>query len=144
MSDAEHDAAGAREKLHTPVLEWLLGGVGLLLVAAAVAFLAWSGTTQGDRPPEIHVEVERVIRQRDGWLVMVRAYNAGGEAAAELLIRGRLAGGNGSGGDGSGAEESELRLDYLPSRSDRRGGLFFTRDPGSGQLTVRAIGYAEP
>jgi uncharacterized protein (TIGR02588 family) len=139
MSGAEHDGAGARKKLHTPVLEWLLGGVGLLLVAAAAAFLAWSGTTQGDRPPEIHVEVERVIHQGEGWLVMVRAYNDGGEAAAELLIRGRLAGGN-----GSGVEESELRLDYLPSRSDRRGGLFFTRDPGSGQLTVRAIGYAEP
>ncbi|QQP88659.1 hypothetical protein IGS68_21965 [Skermanella sp. TT6] len=126
------------EKPRTPALEWLLGGIGLLLVAGTMAFLAWSGIVQGDRPPDVRVEVEEIQRQNNGWRVAVLARNEGGEAAAEVLIRGRLADPRGT------VEESELRLDFLPASSERRGGLFFTRDPAGFDLTVRPVGYAEP
>lgn len=126
------------EKPRTPALEWLLGGVGLLLVAGTMAFLAWSGFVQGDRPPDVRVEVEEIERQNNGWRVAVLARNEGGEAAAEVLILGRLAGPQGT------VEESELRLDFLPADSERRGGLFFTRDPAGFDLAVRPVGYAEP
>jgi uncharacterized protein (TIGR02588 family) len=35
-------------------------------------------------------------------------------------------------------------LDYVPPRSSREGGLWFSRDPRAGRLTLRATGYAEP
>ena len=56
-----------------PALEWLLGSIGAILVAGAIGFLAWSGTVNGDSPPDIHVEVEQMIEQRNGWLVKIRA-----------------------------------------------------------------------
>jgi uncharacterized protein (TIGR02588 family) len=121
-----------------PALEWLLGSIGALMVAGAIGFLAWSGMVQGDTPPDIRVEVEQVLQQRNGWLVMVRAFNEGGSAAAEVTVGGELTASDGT------VETAELRLDFLPSRSDRRGGLFFTRDPKSQALKVRVLGYAEP
>jgi uncharacterized protein (TIGR02588 family) len=131
----ERNKAGRTE---IPALEWLLGGMGALMVAGAIGFLAWSGSVQGDTHPDIRVEVERVIEQRNGWLVLVRAFNEGGSAAAEVTVGGQLAAPDGT------VETAELRLDYLPSRSDRQGGLFFTRDPRGHDLKVRALGYAEP
>jgi uncharacterized protein (TIGR02588 family) len=35
-------------------------------------------------------------------------------------------------------------FDYVPGHSVRQGGLFFTRDPRSGHLSVRARGYSAP
>ena len=121
-----------------PALEWLLGSIGALMVAAAIGFLAWSGSVNADSPPDIRVEVERVLEQRNGWLVRIRAFNEGGSAAAEVTVGGDLATPDGT------VESAELRLDYLPSLSDRRGGLFITRDPRAHDLKVRALGYAEP
>ena len=121
-----------------PALEWLLGSIGALMVAGAIGFLAWSGSATGDSSPDIRVEVERILQQRNGWLVLVRVFNEGGSAAAEVTVGGELTTPDGT------AEAAELRLDYLPSRSDRQGGLFFTRDPRGHDLKVRALGYAEP
>ena len=121
-----------------PALEWLLGSIGALMVAGAIGFLVWSGAVNGDSPPDIRVEVVRVIEQRNGWLVQVRAFNEGGSAASEVTI-----GGGFTAPDGT-VENAETRFDYLPSRSDRQGGLFFTRDPRASGLKVRALGYAEP
>jgi uncharacterized protein (TIGR02588 family) len=121
-----------------PALEWLLGSIGAILVAGAIGFLAWSGTVNGDSPPDIRVEVERVVEQRNGWLVQIRAFNEGGSAASEVTVGGEFTAPDGT------VESAELRLDYLPSRSNRQGGLFFSHDPRAGGLKVRALGYAEP
>jgi uncharacterized protein (TIGR02588 family) len=121
-----------------PALEWLLGSIGALMVAGAIGFLAWSGAADGDSHPDIRVEIVRVIEQRNGWLVQVSAFNEGGSAASEVTVGGEFTAPDGT------VESAELRLDYLPSRSGRQGGLFFSRDPRAGGLKVRALGYAEP
>jgi uncharacterized protein (TIGR02588 family) len=138
MSKSPMSNSNEAGRTEIPVLEWLLGSIGALMVAGAIGFLAWSGMVQGDAPPDIRVEVEQVLQQRNGWLVMVRAFNEGGSAAAEVTVGGELTASDGT------VETAELRLDFLPSRSDRRGGLFFTRDPKSQALKVRVLGYAEP
>ena len=79
-----------------------------------------------------------MVEQRNGWLVLVRAFNEGGGAATVVTIGGELTAPDGT------VESAELCLDYLPSWSDRQGGLFFTRDPRAHDLKVRALGYAEP
>ena len=46
---------------------------------------------------------------------------------------------------GGGADEtSRVVFDYVPGHSVRQGGLFFTRDPRTGHLTLRARGYSAP
>ena len=43
------------------------------------------------------------------------------------------------------AEQAARELfDYGPGHSARQGGLFFTRDPRTGHLSLRARGYSAP
>ena len=56
---------------------------------------------------------------------------------AQVKIEGILSGG--------GADEiSRVVFDYVPGHSVRQGGLFFTRDPRTGHLSLRARGYPAP
>ncbi|WP_372052767.1 hypothetical protein P7L74_02100 (plasmid) [Tistrella mobilis] len=36
------------------------------------------------------------------------------------------------------------RIDYLPARSIRKGGILFDRDPAGAEVRMRAVGYADP
>ena len=69
---------------------------------------------------------------------MFQAQNAGGAAAAQVRIEGTLSAG------GQAPETSSVILDYIPGHSAREGGLFFTQDPQSGNLTLRALGFTKP
>ena len=122
----------------TPLLEWVVGGLGALLVGGAIAFLVYHSMTRDRTPPDVRVVAARVLDLQNGYLVQFRAFNQGGSAAAQLTIEGELAGPDGH------TETSEATLDYLPPRSDREGGLVFSRDPRAGQLSLRAKGYARP
>ena len=122
----------------TPLLEWIVGGLGAVLVGGAVAFLVYHSLARDRTPPDVRVVVQRVVDLQNGYLVQFRAFNQGGSAAAELTIEGELTGADGS------TELSEVVLDYLPPHSDREGGLVFSQDPRAGQLSLRAKGYAKP
>jgi uncharacterized protein (TIGR02588 family) len=41
-------------------------------------------------------------------------------------------------------QTSSVILDYIPGRSAREGGLFFTQDPQAENLVLRASGFANP
>jgi uncharacterized protein (TIGR02588 family) len=131
--------AEARSRDHaTPLLEWVIGGLGALLVAGAIALLVYHSLARGHAPPDIRLVAEEVLELRHGYLVRFRAFNEGGSAAAEVTIEGELVGRDGE------VETSEAVLDYLPPRSDREGGLLFANDPRAGSLRLRATGYATP
>jgi uncharacterized protein (TIGR02588 family) len=121
-----------------PLLERIVGGLGAVLVGGAIAFLVYHSLARDQTPPDVRVVAQRVLDLENGYLVQFRAFNQGGSAAAELTIEGELAGPDGD------TEVSEVVLDYLPPRSDREGGLVFSRDPRAGQLSLRAKGYARP
>ena len=80
-----------------------------------------------------------MLALEDRYLVQFRAFNQGGSAAARADDR------RGAHQVRTAATEtSEAVLDYVPARSSREGGLWFSGDPRAGQLTLRATGYAEP
>jgi uncharacterized protein (TIGR02588 family) len=120
------------------LLEWIVGGLGALLVASAIAFLVWHALARDRTPPDIRLVAERVVDLQNGYLVQFRAFNEGGSAAAQVTIEGELT------GQGGEVETSEVVLDYLPPRSDREGGLLFESDPRTGELRLRATGHAKP
>ena len=131
--------ATARPPHHrVPLLEWVVGGLGAVLVGGAIAFLLYHSLQRDQTPPDVRVVAQRVLELENGYLVQFRASNQGRSAAAQLTIEGEVARPDGS------TEVSEAVLDYLPPRSDREGGLVFSRDPRAGQLTLRAKGYAKP
>jgi uncharacterized protein (TIGR02588 family) len=121
-----------------PVGEWIVAGLGAVLVAGTLGYLVTLALTRDDAPPDVRVVEQAVRALPGGWLVQFRAINAGSQAAAELLIEGELR------GPGGALETSEATIDYLPARSARDGGLIFSHDPRTHDLRLRAKSYVQP
>jgi uncharacterized protein (TIGR02588 family) len=121
-----------------PVSEWIVGGVGFLLVTGVIVFMLYHAITKIDSPPDIDVSVLSIRQNRSGYLVTVRARNDGGSTAEGLVIEGELKKGS------QILERSHTTLDYAPPGSEKQAGLFFTRDPRHFELQLRALGYEDP
>jgi uncharacterized protein (TIGR02588 family) len=121
-----------------PWLEWVASGIGLVLVLGVFGVIGWQLFNGATVPPVITVEVENVAPVEGGHRVLFRARNRAGEAAAQVEIEGTVS------TAGSDPETSRVVLDYIPGHSEQQGGLFFSRDPRSGALTLRATGFADP
>ena len=121
-----------------PALEWLVAGVGALLVAGTIGYLVIHALWRDQTPPDVRLVAQRVLALEDQHLVEFRAVNRGGEPAAQLLVEGELVGAD------CPVESAEATLDYLPPGSHRDGGLFFRHDPRDLELRLRARGYARP
>jgi uncharacterized protein (TIGR02588 family) len=131
----ESDAGEARP---IPVAEWIVAAIGAVLVAGTIGYLVWLAMSRDETPPDVRVVEDGVVALQNGWLVKFRAANAGAQAAAELLVEGELIGPDGA------IETSEATVDYLPPRSEREGGLFFSHDPRQHEVRLRAKGYVNP
>ena len=118
--------------------EWLVAALGVLTVLAVLGYLGREAAGGPPRPPDVTVTADSVVRGRGGWLVRFTARNAGDEGAADVTVRAVLA------SPGAEAVEREARVDYLPGRSERGGGVIFPADPGAGTLRLEATGYQEP
>ena len=145
MTPADRDARRARGERdsssapgETSRWEWAVGIVGALMFLALLSWLGWLAAHPDRRPPDVSVRVGEVQRVSNGWIVEFEARNDGGQVASQVRVTGKLH------LPGAEPEEQEAVLDYVPTNSTRRGGLFFRSDPSTGRLELRASGYAEP
>ena len=120
-----------------PLLQWVVSGIGAALLLGMVVFLALHAVRGTDTGPDITVDVEQIVRVTGGYRVEVRVRNRGDGAAQDVVVQGRL-------GGGEAAEESEVTVDFVPAGSERMAGLLFSADPSAGSLDVRAAGYVKP
>ncbi len=123
----------ARAKQKPPLLEWIASAIGLVLalaVMAAIARDAFNGSSE--MTPDIRISAIGARQVGAGWVVEFEARNASPATAAQVAVEGRLPDG----------ETATATIDYVPGRSTRRGGLFFSRDPRGAEL--RALGYQDP
>lgn len=128
------DAKGQKK----PPLEWAAALIGLIITLALLGFVGWQAlTSPKNAPPAIVVTAERVMRVEGGYVVEVAARNRSPSTAADVQVEGTL-------GEGADAPKSNVVFPYVPGRSERRGGLFFTEDPRGKGLEVRALGYTRP
>ena len=121
--------------VHTPLLEWIIGSLGFLLVMAAVGYLLWQGLHGEQRPPKIVLKVDAVEPVGEAFLVRVKAINQGGEPVKSLMVEGTLQ------ASAAEPESSTLTFDNVPPDSERLGGLFFKTDPRKQEIKLRAHGY---
>ena len=121
-----------------PFWEWIVAYIGLALVLGSIGFMLYQAIAGDPSPPQVVVRTETVRALNHGYLVQIRAINEGGSAAANVSVEGMLTDHNGP------VEVSQTTLDYVPARSYRQGGLFFTHDPQRFRLQLRAVGYTEP
>ncbi len=138
LAQAQSASQKQQEKDAIPIWEWVVAGIGLVLVAGVIGFLLYEAFSGNGLPPDVKLSVESVVQIRNGYLVRITAVNEGGQTAEGVDIEGELRTGTES------LERSRTTIDYLPPRSKKRLGLFFTRDPRRFQLDVRSLGYEEP
>ena len=125
---------------HDPVppLEWAAAAVGLLVALALLAILGREALAGNERPvPVLEASVERVAATAAGHVVEFQVRNFSEQTAAAVQVEGKL--------EGGGEEESSgATIDYVPGRSEAKGGLIFTADPRRARLELRVIGYEIP
>lgn len=120
-------------------LEWVVFGVGLVLVVSTLAYLVYDGATAPDTPPDIEVRLGEPRPGGAGFLVPVTVFNRGGQTAEGVTVEVVL--------DTSAApepERGEFTLAFLPRGGTREGWVSFSTDPRAGRLTARAHGYEQP
>jgi uncharacterized protein (TIGR02588 family) len=138
LAQARSTSQEQQEKDAIPIWEWVVAGVGLVLVAGVIGFLIYEAFTGKRLPPDVKLSVDSVVEIRNGFLVRITAVNEGGMTAEGVIVEAELRSGT------EPVERSRTTIDYLPPRSEKRAGLFFTRDPRQLDLQVRSLGYEEP
>jgi uncharacterized protein (TIGR02588 family) len=138
LPQARSTSQKQQEKDFIPIWEWIVAAVGLLLVAGVIGFLLYEAFSGERLPPDVKLSVESVVQTRNGFLVRITAVNEGSLTAEGVIVEGELRSGS------EVLERSRTTIDYLPPGSEKRGGLFFTRDPRRFELQVRPLGYEEP
>lgn len=130
--------SGNNSESETPLLEWLIAGIGLVLVAGVLGLLLYKAIWREASPPQITIRVNSIVPVQNGYVVQFRAINQGGSTGEGIVIGGELRHG------AETVESSQTTIDYLAANSERGGGLFFTHDPRQFDLQIRALGYEEP
>lgn len=122
----------------TPRLEWILGILGLALLAAAVCYLTYRGLTRPSAPGAVVVTVIDVQPVGGAHVVKFSVRNEGSENLSHLHLTARL-----SDGDRQ-VESARAFIDYLPAHSEQRGGVYLRNDPRRHTLRIDPEGYTEP
>lgn len=119
-----------------PLLEWIVAGLGLLIVGSTLSLMVYEAVAGDHSPPDVTFSVTSITKVGQGYRVDFTAYNQGGKTASEVQVEGKVS--------GPDAETAEGTFDFIPPHSSRRGGLFFENDPAGGKLGFRTISYREP
>jgi uncharacterized protein (TIGR02588 family) len=122
----------------TPFLEWLFGGVGLMLLLASVVFLVYEGLTNGEEPGPVTTTVVEVINAGDSHVVTYKIRNGGSQTLSNLHVTARLFDGDRE------IESATTAIDYLPGRSAQEGGFYFKTDPRGLRVEIQPGGYQKP
>ncbi len=138
MAEEKEKKENQERQKETPVWEWIIAAVGLILVVAALGTTLYRAVTEESTPPILEISVKAIVPTSNGYLVEFRVKNTGNQTAAALTIEGELKRGAES------VETSTASLAYAPANSQREGGLFFTKNPNEFELNIRALGYEKP
>ena len=123
----------------TPLLEWIAAAIGLLLILFIVAVIGREAVRQkATQPPVIAIQIGAISPAAGGYVVAFEAVNQANGTAVGVEVEGLLKTGP------SVIEHSGVTIDYVPGHGRASAGLFFTHDPHSYALTIRATGFQDP
>ncbi len=116
------------------LLEWAMGGLGALLVLAALTVIMTEAFGARD-PARLEARVTETRPAGARWLAEVEVRNLGDETAASVEVEGRLAG-----------ETASATIDYVPARGREQVTLAFDADPGAAPhaVEVSVAGWSKP
>ncbi len=119
-------------------IEWATGLVSALIVAAMIAWVAWEALTETETPPAFTVTVTDRAAVESGYRIVFDVANTSPQTAATVVVRGEVLDGQ------TVIEDADVTFDYVPGRSKASGSLFFSQDPGTRTVRLRAIGFTDP
>jgi len=112
-------------------LTWIVSGLGLLVIAAAIVIVALDATDRAT-PPDLRVSQTGRTTTAGVTRVEIEVRNLGGQAASAVEVAGTTASG----------ETGQVSLDYVAGRSHREATLAFPGDPGP--VSVSVTGWTKP
>ena len=128
-----------KKKLEKNWFEWIVFGVGLTLVVATLAYLAYDAATLSDAPPSIEIRLGDVQQRPHNFIIPVTLINHGDLTAEGVQIEVVLESNN------EEKERGEFAVAFLPRRSTREGWVAFQTDPRTaGKITARVVGFEKP
>lgn len=117
-----------------PALEWAAAAAGLLILLGLSFILIREASDGNDRVvPILEANIEQITPTPAGFVADVVVYNRSRQTAAAVQVEGKL-----------GDEQASATLDYVPGRSEARGGLIFRSDPRSGGVELSIVGFELP
>ena len=117
-----------------PLLEWAAAGLGLLVLLLMLWVMVSEIASGGDDDvPLLSARIEAVTATPAGNIAQIVVANRSSQTAAAVQVEGKL-----------GDEVASASIDYVPGRSEARGGLLFQGDPRTGAVKLRVIGYELP
>lgn len=135
---SQEQGGGGKGRQKPSAVEWILGGVSAVLVVAMIGFVLYRAVSATMAKPDLEVLVGQIEAVDGGYRVEFRAINRSDATAAGVKVEGQLRSGDRT------IETSEVTLDYVPARSEKKGGLLFNHEPGQLQLQIEAKGYTNP
>lgn len=122
-----------------PPLAMIAGAIGFVLTLGLIGFIGWEAFHRAQaRVPAVEVQAGEVHRTERGYVLEFDARNTTSHTAAAVQVEATLT------AAGAKPVVSSVTLDYIPGHSTRKGGIFLPIDPSSGDLKLRALGYAKP
>ncbi|MGV3529889.1 MAG: hypothetical protein ACO1OO_13395 [Flavisolibacter sp.] len=118
--------------------EWIVGIAGFLLMISCAGFILYRAIWGSEQSPAVTIRFEPVETIKGGYLVRFSAHNESEETLADVIIRAELKNGN------TAEESTSATIDYLPGRSNRKGGFFFRKNPADFRLEGFATSFEEP
>lgn len=103
-----------------------------------ICWVAWEALTDVEAPSAFAVTVRERQAVEGGYRVTFDIANTSSQTAATVVVRGEIVDGD------TTVEDADITFDYVPGRSKASGSIFFSQDPGSRPIRLRAIGYTEP
>lgn len=122
----------------TSPVEWIAAACGAILFLAMIGYMTYAGFHEVEGAPHVELTTQSPVAQGNRFLVRFTATNLGQATATSLTLRATLAEGD------TEIESQEVTIDYLPMRSSRAGGFFFSRNPEKLRLSVVATSYLDP
>jgi uncharacterized protein (TIGR02588 family) len=132
------DAGQVAREAPPPFWEWVVAGIGLLLLLATLVYLTYHAVAVPMTEPRPAIELVGVEPQGQQFLVRIRVRNEGRTTAQALRVAGQLK------RQDEVVETSELEFAYVPAESSREAALLFRHDPRTLQLELQPRSYQKP
>jgi uncharacterized protein (TIGR02588 family) len=119
-------------------LEWVVFGIGLLLITSVFGFLVYDALTLGDTPPTMAIQIGQPEQQGQHVIVPVAVTNQGDQPAEGVVIEVIYEG-------AQEQQQAQFEIAFLPRSATGEGWASFQAASAEiGQFKARVIGYQKP